>query len=137
MANLIYYLFLYYMEYNPTMNKLKVYFAIFCDQEMMIKSSKIAIVVGTILNIINQGDVIFALDFANIDYIKSLLTYTVPFLVSTYTAISMKIKFKIGDITHVNATLKCAGCNETTQVHQNEIVPVCSNCKEKTKWRIN
>jgi len=125
------------MEYNQIMNKLKVYFSILCDKEMLIKSSKIAIVVGTILNIINQGEIIFSSNFFDLDYIKSLLTYTVPFLVSTYTAVSMKIKFKIGDITHVNATLKCTGCNKKIEVHTNQIVPVCEKCKEKTKWRIN
>lgn len=124
------------MEYNPAMNKLKVYFAVLCDKEMLIKSLKIAIIVGTLLNIINQGEVIFALDYINIDYVKSLLTYTVPFMVSSYTAISIKMKFKIGDVTHVNTTLKCKGCNEVIQVHKDEIVPVCKNCKEKTKWRI-
>ncbi len=118
------------------MNKLKVYFTILCDQELIIKSSKIALVVGTLLNIINQGEVIFALDFANIDYVKSLLTYAIPFLVSSYTAVSMKMKFKIGDTTHVNATLKCQGCQEVIHVHTDETVPVCNNCKEKTKWRI-
>lgn len=118
------------------MNKLKVYFAILCDKEILIKSLKIAIIVGTLLNIINQGELIFALDFLNIDYVKSLLTYTVPFLVSSYTALSIKMKFKIGDKTHVNATLKCTGCKEIIQVHKDEIVPVCIHCKEKTKWRI-
>lgn len=136
MDSIIYNEFLYYMEYNPIMNKLKVYFAILCDKEMIIKSLKIALVVGTLLNIINQGEVILALDYINIDYVKSLLTYTVPFLVSTYTAVSMKMKFKIGDVTHVNATLKCQGCKEVIHVHTDEIVPVCNKCKEKTKWRI-
>lgn len=118
------------------MNKLNLYLAILCDKELLLKSLKIALVVGTLLNIINQGEMIFSLDLSNIDYVKSLLTYSVPFLVSTYTAISIKMKFKIGDITHVNATLKCAGCNEIIEVRQNEIVPVCKICKEKTKWRI-
>lgn len=118
------------------MNKLNVYFSILCDQELIIKSLKIALVVGTLLNIINQGDTLFALDFGNIDYIKTLLTYMVPFMVSSYTAVSMKMKFKIGDTTHVNTTLSCKGCQEVIQVHKDEIVPVCNNCKEKTKWRI-
>lgn len=118
------------------MNKLKVYFSILCDTEMILKSFKIALVVGTLLNIINQAEIIFALDYVNIDYLKSLLTYMVPFMVSSYTAVSMKMKFKIGDTTHVNATLTCKGCEKVIEVHKDEIVPVCNNCKEKTKWRI-
>jgi hypothetical protein len=118
------------------MNKLKVYFTILSDKELIIKSLKIALIVGTLLNIINQSEILIALDFANIDYLKSLLTYMVPFMVSSYTAVSMKMKFKIGDTTHVNTTLTCKGCNKVIQVHKDEIVPVCSKCKEKTKWRI-
>ena len=57
-------------------------------------------------------------------------------MVSSYTAVSMKMKFKIGDTTHVNATLTCKGCEKVIEVHKDEIVPVCNNCKEKTKWRI-
>ena len=118
------------------MNKLKVYLAILCDKEIILKSFKISIIVGSLLNIINQGEVIFSFDFEHIDYIKSLLTYAVPFLVSSYTAVSIKMRFKIGDITHVNATLKCKGCKNIIEVHKNEIVPICNNCKEKTTWRI-
>ena len=118
------------------MNKLKIYFAIICDTEILIKSFKIALIVGTILNFINQGDKLIALDFENINHLKSILTYTIPFIVSSYTAFSIKMKFKIGDITHVSANLKCKTCGNKTSVKENTIVPVCSNCKEKTKWKI-
>ena len=94
------------------MNKLSVYFLTFQDKEMIIKSLKISAVVGTILNLINQGELIFALDFVNIDYIKSILTYIVPFLVSTYTAISIKMQFNIGDVAYVDATLLCKSCKK-------------------------
>ena len=118
------------------MNRLNIYIAILSDKEILLKSSKISIIVGTLLNLINQGEVIFSLDFENINYIKSLLTYVVPFLVSTYTAVSMKLKFKIGEKTHVDTALQCQGCKEVINIHENEIVPFCNNCKETTKWRI-
>mgnify|MGYP005995709455 CR=1 FL=1 len=124
------------MEYNQFMNKLSVYFLTFQDKEMILKSLKISLVVGTILNLINQGELIFALDFVNIDYIKSLLTYMVPFLVSTYTAISIKMQFNIGDVAYVDARLLCKGCQKVIHIHKNEIVPICTKCKEKTKWRV-
>ena len=118
------------------MNRLKIYIEILCYKEILIKSSKISLIVGTLLNIINQGEIIFALDFESINYTKSLLTYMVPFLVSTYTAVTMKLKFKIGEVTHVDATLQCQGCNQIINIHKNKIVPFCNNCKETTKWRI-
>ena len=50
------------------------------------RSIGVALVVGTILNIINQGDAYFAA--APIDWTKLLLTYCVPFCVSTYGTFS-------------------------------------------------
>lgn len=63
-----------------------------CDPHILKQSTKIAIVVGTILNIINQGDYIFHMMFDHINYFKMGLTYIVPFCVSTYTAISINLK---------------------------------------------
>jgi hypothetical protein len=42
--------------------------------------------VGTILNLINQGDAIFGA--MTINWTKVVLTYAVPYLVSTYGAVS-------------------------------------------------
>jgi hypothetical protein len=43
-----------------------------------------ALVVGTVLNLINQGDALFSRD--PVDLSKALLTYLVPFCVTTYGA---------------------------------------------------
>ena len=47
-------------------------------------SLKVALVVGTILNLINQGDAILAL--GPVDWGKCVLTFFVPFAVATYSA---------------------------------------------------
>jgi hypothetical protein len=46
----------------------------------------VAIVVGSVLNLINQGDAIFGPEA--IDMGKLLLTFVVPYLVSTHGAVS-------------------------------------------------
>lgn len=46
----------------------------------------VALIVGTTVNLINQGDVIFG--SGRINWEKLALTYTVPFLVSTHGALS-------------------------------------------------
>lgn len=46
-------------------------------------SVKISLVVGTILSLINQYDVIFSGDFAERDVFRILLNYLVPFCVAT------------------------------------------------------
>lgn len=53
----------------------------------MRRSSAFALVVGTLLNAINQGDVL--LGGGELDLIKLVLTYLVPFAVSTHGAYSM------------------------------------------------
>lgn len=53
----------------------------------IVKSSLlIALVVGTILNLINQGDAIFSP--SSLDITKCVLTYLVPYCVSTYGAVT-------------------------------------------------
>jgi len=53
------------------------------------RSCYVALVVGTILNLINQGDALFGP--APINWIKVVLTYLVPYAVSTYGAVSYRL----------------------------------------------
>lgn len=53
---------------------------------VFVRSAKVAIVVGTVLNVINQGDAIFG--SAKSDLFKAGLTYCVPFFVAMYGALS-------------------------------------------------
>lgn len=57
------------------------------SRRVLRQSAMVAIVVGSILNLINQGDAI--LYGGAINPFKLALTYIVPFLVSTYGAWSM------------------------------------------------
>jgi hypothetical protein len=54
------------------------------------RSLVVAIVVGTILNAINQGDVLLAGHVLN--WSKIVLTYLVPYAVSTYGAVSFQLR---------------------------------------------
>lgn len=50
------------------------------------RSAIVALVVGTILNVINQGDVLFLGGELNV--LKLALTYCVPYCVATYGAVT-------------------------------------------------
>lgn len=50
------------------------------------RSAIVAAVVGTVLNVINQGDAF--LTGASIDLLKAALTYCVPYCVATYAAVA-------------------------------------------------
>ena len=54
-----------------------------------LRSFWVAVVVGTILNFINQGDAIFGAP--PINWVKLVLTYFVPYAVSTYGAVSYQL----------------------------------------------
>ena len=53
------------------------------------RSLVVALVVGTILNVINQGDVL--LSAHSVNWLKIALTYVVPYGVSTYGAMAYRL----------------------------------------------
>jgi hypothetical protein len=53
------------------------------------RSLYVALVVGTMLNLINQGDAMFGT--APINWLKIVLTYCVPYVVCTYGAVSQQL----------------------------------------------
>jgi hypothetical protein len=54
------------------------------------RSLAAALVVGTILNLINQGDALFA--GRALDWAKVALTYIVPYCVATYGAVAFRLE---------------------------------------------
>ena len=77
------------------LNKLQLIISIACTKTLLLKAIKIALIVGIILNLINQGEKIFILAFEDINYYKFFLTFIVPFSVSMYTAITMKLNLHV------------------------------------------
>jgi len=71
------------------------------DKIIVIDAIKISIIVGTLLNIVNQGDVLF-FDFENISTAKLILTYFVPYFVSTYSSVKTKLSFNIEEECNKN-----------------------------------
>ena len=55
---------------------------------MVRRSLKVAVVVGTVLTLLNQGDTILSGSWPNALYWKAPLTYCVPFLVATFGALT-------------------------------------------------
>jgi hypothetical protein len=53
------------------------------------RSLCVALIVGTVLNLINQGDAL--LGMASINWLKLVLTYCVPYVVCTYGAVSYQM----------------------------------------------
>ena len=54
------------------------------------RSLAAAVVVGTLLNLINQGDALFS--GRRLDWLKLALTYIVPYCVATYGAVAFRLE---------------------------------------------
>ncbi len=66
---------------------MKAFFAAATERRIMATSAKVALVVGSILALINYGDRIFVRrDMDVLDWIKLAVTYCVPYCVATYGA---------------------------------------------------
>jgi hypothetical protein len=53
------------------------------------RSFIVALVVGAILNLINQGDALFG--SGQLNFTKLILTFAVPYFVATYGAVSLRL----------------------------------------------
>lgn len=68
--------------------KLACYYAV--SEGVPQRSFWVALVVGTILNLINQGDTLVS--GRPLDVVKLVLTYIVPYFVATYGAVSFRLQ---------------------------------------------
>ncbi|RMF17228.1 MAG: hypothetical protein D6758_06745 [Gammaproteobacteria bacterium] len=58
-----------------------------CQRPVVLRSVRVALVVGTILMLINHGDALLAGTMTSVRWLKVGLTYLVPYAVATYGAV--------------------------------------------------
>ena len=63
---------------------MKEFLGIAFSRKIVIRALKISIVIGSLLNVINQHEALFSLKLHELDISKIILTYCVPYIVSTY-----------------------------------------------------
>jgi hypothetical protein len=68
---------------------LRTYWTLSLSEGIPRRSLIVGIVVGTLLNLINQGDVLLA--DARLDVWKLILTYIIPYCVATYGAVAARV----------------------------------------------
>ena len=71
---------------NPELNQ-QSFFKLAVSRQVVPRALKVALIVGTILALINHGEKILALSLSSQDVYKVLLTYLVPYGVSTWSAV--------------------------------------------------
>jgi len=79
-----------------TLKKMKVYSEIAFERNVLKRALSVALVVGTLLNIINQGEHFIKMHWFQLDHLKLFLTYLVPYLVSTYSSVFSRLTFFSG-----------------------------------------
>ena len=62
------------------------------DPSSLLVAAKMGLIVGTLLNCINQGECLVNMEFDKLQMGKFLITYTVPFFVSLYTSTIIKLR---------------------------------------------
>ena len=72
--------------------KLPVWFKIAIRGDVIERSLRVALVVGTILVLLNYTDRFLQHALCGFDFVKMVLTYLVPYGVSTYTAVGAILK---------------------------------------------
>jgi hypothetical protein len=65
------------------------YFSIALSKVVMVRALKVAAIVGTILALINHGEKILSMSMLGQDWLKVILTYLVPYGVSTWSAVAV------------------------------------------------
>jgi hypothetical protein len=73
---------------NPETNLAdQSYFSIALSRMVVTRAIKVAFIVGTLLALINHGEKILSMSFVSLDWFKVMLTYLVPYCVSTWSAV--------------------------------------------------
>ena len=73
-------------------NNVGYFFGAFTDKSSLFLAIKMSLVVGTLLNCINQGECLVTQEFNALNVPKLIFTYTVPFFVSIYSSTITKLK---------------------------------------------
>ena len=71
---------------NDTLAK-QNFWAIALSKQVFPRAVRVALIVGTILALINHGDKIIPVSMTSLDLVKVVLTYFVPYSVSTWSAV--------------------------------------------------
>ena len=114
------------------------YLKIATEKRIYKRSLLVSMVVGSLLTLINQYNSLFESGLSDLNYLKVGLTFIVPYLVSTYSAIMSKVSFSPGELSMHDVMLKCTCCNDSeVKLKKGELIPECSTCHEDTRWEIH
>ena len=71
---------------------MKETFELITRRDVVVRALRVALLVGTVLIAINHGDRILNSSVAQLDFLKMILTYFVPYGVSTFSSVAAAIR---------------------------------------------
>ena len=86
---------------------LKYYYNLATQRSTFLRAIRVSFLVGIILNLINNPGIFSSLGFEEIQFSRVILTFIVPFVVSTYSSVLSNTSLKPGKISQNDDTLKC------------------------------
>lgn len=116
---------------------IRYYFHLAIERNSLIRASRVAVLVGIILNLINHPEILSG-NFSGLNLGIMVLVFLVPFFVSAYSSILSRSKIKPGEISRIDGILKCNNCKKTNfHIHIGQATEECPQCKTDTRWKIS
>jgi hypothetical protein len=118
------------------MKTVSMYIRLGTERGNILNSVTLSLVVGSLLNVINQWDLLIGGALSGLPAIQVILTYLVPLLVSDFASVSAQLRFRQNTPSSVSADIKCSSCKGTHRhVNKYELVPSCPVCNDNTRWK--
>lgn len=118
-------------------NLFTFYLNLALEKHTLNRSVRIAILVGIILNLINNPGLLSSFSFQDVSVGRIILTFFVPFCVSVYSSVLTNGSLKPGKTSHIDAVLQCKSCEKTDQhIHIGQVIEECPICIKKTRWKL-
>lgn len=106
--------------------------------QMIWRSARLSLVVGTVLVAINSGPALLSGDLSPSTMTRIGLTYLVPFFVSAYSWRAAQRVMRPGQVSRRRASMVCLSCDgpasQVVTVEAGGVVPPCQHCGGRARW---
>jgi serine phosphatase RsbU (regulator of sigma subunit) len=113
-----------------------IFFHLASEKRTVKRTVIISLIIGLILNLINQPELLTAFSFQNLNIVQILLTFMIPYGVSTYSTILSNYTVQPGQISKLDANFQCKRCKKADfRVRIGELIEECPQCQDHTRWK--
>ena len=93
----------------PATERLRIFVRYASERKCVVRSLKVALIVGTVLGFINHYDAILSGTLGAAGLLKILLTYSVPYSVATFGSASQAVQMELSTTPRSAQTLVVEG----------------------------